>query len=240
MGKLWYLSPSLQEDNVGLGNYGTEASQMYRLADEITPYLDQYGVDFHVAELGKTLSQRSREAAAMGAGWYLALHSNAGGNGTAYGPIAFYDSAGRALAEKLVSCLLETGQKNNRSANVQQSSALYELKTPAMPACLLEVDFHDSETGVQFLTQRRNDAAKAIAKAIVELDGKTWSDAAPPKPAGTGDHPSAWAKEYTEQAKALGLFQGDGDNNYNWQGYITREQAAASLIRLKNILEGKK
>lgn len=228
MGKLWYLSPSNQVDNVGLGDYGRETDQMYRLCDAIVPHLERNGVQFHVADQSMTLAQRSEEANAMGADWYLALHSNAGGNGAAWGPVAFYAELGKELAQRLVEEMLATGQKNNRSENVQQNSRLYELIHPNAPACLLEVDFHDSWEGVAFLTQRREDAAAAIARAIVTMDGKEWDTGVP----------SPWAKEAVAQSIAQGLFQGDGLGNYNWQDYLTREQAAVLLQRLKAMLEG--
>ena len=112
----------------------------------------------------------------MGADYYLALHSNAGGGGQAWGPIAFYYEAGEPLARKLAQELLATGQKNNRAYNVAKHTGLFELYAPDGVTCLLEVDFHDSLVGVDYLLNRREDAAKAIAKAIVAIDGKQWVD----------------------------------------------------------------
>ena len=45
---------------------------------------------------------------------------------------------------------------------------------------------------------------------------------------GTGDNPSSWAKEYTENAKSKGLFSGS-NGDYGWQCAVTREQLAAVL-----------
>ncbi len=44
-----------------------------------------------------------------------------------------------------------------------------------------------------------------------------------------GDEPSAWAKDACENAKATGLFYGDGTGNYNWQDPVTREALASIL-----------
>jgi hypothetical protein len=44
-----------------------------------------------------------------------------------------------------------------------------------------------------------------------------------------GDNPSEWAKDATEKAKEKGVFNGDGQENYNWQDPITRESIAVVL-----------
>ena len=54
--------------------------------------------------------------------------------------------------------------------------------------------------------------------------------------AGTGDHPSAWAREATEWAKANGILNGDGNGNYGWDRPITRETFATVLHNFKEYL----
>lgn len=231
MANLWYLSPSNQTENVGIGDYGTEEAQMNALMDAIIPHLDRCGVSFHRADRSMNLGARTAESDALGAVWYLALHSNAGGGGQAWGPIAFHAGDGEGLARILVRELLATGQRSNRSSNLANGENLYEVRMPRAKTCLLEVDFHDSEVGVEFLTQRRADAARAIARAIVEADGKQWVEDR------ISDGASEWAKPYTERAKALGLFTGDADGGYRWQANLTREEAATILIRMMDLLE---
>lgn len=46
------------------------------------------------------------------------------------------------------------------------------------------------------------------------------------------NEPSAWAKEACDWAVKKGIFKGDGNGNYNWQGNVTREQLAVLLYRL--------
>ena len=48
----------------------------------------------------------------------------------------------------------------------------------------------------------------------------------PTAPQGSGDNPSAWAKDATRWAIETGLFAGDGAGNYDWQAPLTREMAA--------------
>ena len=220
MSKIWYISPSRQTGNVGINGYGTEQAQMYALAEAILPHLDRAGVSFVLAEPEADLAARAAQANALGAGFYLSLHSNAGGGGKAWGPVAlYYSDSGRRFGEKLVAALLALGQENNRSYNVKSDKTLYELRRTAAPACLLEVDFHDSDKGVAFITNRRAEIAEAIARVIIEADGKEFVPVTP------GEH---W-----DEAVRLGLFE----KGVRPGEPMTRQEAAVLALRLKALLE---
>ena len=220
MNQIWYLSPSNQGSNVGINGYGSERDQMYLLIHEITPHLDRAGVSFCVPEKEVAIAQRCRESNEMGAWFHFALHSNAGGNGKAQGPVAlYYSEAGKDFAQKLVDALLGLGQKTNRSYHIKEQKSLYELRKTAAPAILLEVDFHDSPEGVAFITQRRSEIAEAIARCIIEADGKTFA------PVTTG--------EYVDEAVRLGLFP----KGTQWNSPLTNEDAAVLTVKLKALLE---
>lgn len=222
MEKIWYLSPSNQSANIGVGDYGSEKEQMNLLTDAIIPHLDRAGVSFHRADPDLSIQKRAEESNEMGACFHLALHSNAGGKGKARGPVAYYYSqTGKALGEKLVQAMLALGPENNRAENLKQNKSFYELKRTAAPACLFEVDFHDSESGVAFLTQQRNLIAEAIARAIIEFDGREFV------PVTAGEH--------IDEAIRLGLFSGSTD----WKQPLTREEAAAVLVRLWKKVNGR-
>ena len=218
MGNIWYLSPSNQAANIGVNGYGSEKEQMNLLLDEIIPHLDRAGVSFHRGDADITIQQRAKESKEMNACFHLALHSNAGGKGKARGPVAYYYSeAGKAFGEKLVAALLSLGQENNRAQNVVQNKSLYELRCTKAPACLIEVDFHDSPSGVVFLTSRRIEIAEAIARSIIEADGKNFV----PKTAG----------EYADEAVKLGFFP----QNTKWDSPLTKDEAAAIAVKLFNL-----
>lgn len=220
MNSIWYLSPSNQSANIGVGDYGNERDQMYLLVQEITPHLDRAGVSFHVPERTMQIADRCKESNAMDTKFHFALHSNAGGEGKARGPVAFYYSdEGKALCEKLTAALLALGQETNRSSHVLQWKELYELRKTTAPACLLEVDFHDSESGVAFLINRRSEIAEAIARVIIEADGKQFV------PVTKG--------EYADRAVSLGLFPRDTD----WDTPLTKEEAAVLAVKLKDLME---
>ena len=215
MGKIWYLSPSNQSANIGAGDYGSEKEQMNLLTDEIVPHLDRAGVSFHRGDPDMSIQDRVRESNEMKAGFHLALHSNAGGNGTARGPVAYYYSdTGKAFAEKMIEALLALKPENNRSSNLAQNKTFYELKKTAAPACLLEVDFHDNPKGAEYMIRNRSKIAEQIARVIIDADGKTFVPV-------TGG-------EYIDRAIKLGLFPRDT----NWNDALSKEEAAIILMRL--------
>ena len=221
MNRIWYISPSSQGANIGVEGYGSEQDQMYHLALEITPHLDRAGVSFVIPERTAALSERVRQSNSIGACFHLALHSNAGGGGKAHGPVAlYYSDAGREFGQRLVDSLLSLGQETNRSYHVKEEKSHYELRKTAAPAVLLEVDFHDSSTGVAFITRRRGEIAEAIARCIIEADGKEFVPAGP--------------MEATEEAVKLGLFEADTD----WNEPVVRRELAHLILRLRQMLEG--
>lgn len=235
MGKLWYLSPSDQTGNTGINGYGTEEAQMNALLDAITPHLARCGVRYHRASRDLGIDYRPAESDALGADYYLALHSNAGGGGAAYGPIAFYYAAGKELAEELIWQLQKTGQKSNRYQSVVQNRNLYETRTMKAASCLLEVDFHDSAEGVNFIIGRRADAARAIAMAICAIDGTAWVDEDPFREqmrthlVKLGETLSAIAREYGTNYQHLADLNGIPDPNLIHVGQVLKIDGKKSL-----------
>lgn len=235
MGKLWYLSPSDQTDNTGINGYGTEEAQMNALLDAITPHLARCGVRYHRAGRDLGIDYRPAESDALGADYYLALHSNAGGGGAAYGPIAFYYAAGKELAEELIWQLQKTGQKSNRYQSVVRNQNLYETRMMKAASCLLEVDFHDSAEGVNFIVGRRADAARAIAMAICAIDGTAWVDEDPFREqmrthlVKLGETLSAIAREYGTNYQHLADLNGIPDPNLIHVGQVLKIDGKKSL-----------
>ena len=215
MNKIWYISPSNQGANIGVNGYGSERDQMYLLAMEITPHLDRAGVSFVVPERTVSITERVRQSNELGCCFHLALHSNAGGGGKAYGPVGlYYSDTGKAFCEKLVDALLALGQQSNRSYHIKQEKSLYELRKTKAPAALIEVDFHDSPIGVEFITKRRSEIAEAIARVIIEADGKQFVPLGP--------------NAQLEEAVRLGLFPSGTD----WDAPLTHREAAALALTL--------
>lgn len=87
------------------------------------------------------------------------------------------------------------------------------------------------------LTKKEDDMTEAEVKKIVATEVAKAKKAVLKEVfdiSGTGDKPSAWAKDACSWCVKHGVFGGDGDGNYGWQKAITREQAA---VIIKNQME---
>lgn len=153
------------------------------LNDRICDYIESYLKDYEGYRLLRLddsddgeddvpLEDRTSDANAWGADFYLSVHHNAGMNGGSGGGIVAYTHPNSSLASvewrnDLYKTLIEhTGLKGNRS-NPKATSNLYVLRKTVMPAVLLELGFMDSATDVPIILS--NEYAQNCAKAIVEV-----------------------------------------------------------------------
>lgn len=180
-----YLSPSNQSANLYCVGNTTEKAQMERLATALKTELEaHYTCQVHMATLSLGIGQsgRPKEAQTLGCDVYLALHSNAGGGGTASGAVAFYhpdSKTGKALAAAIVK---ELGAicpiASNRSNPVANGMLAFdgagygEVRTPTgygLISVLAETDFHDNPATAQWIIDHIHEIATAYAAALAQV-----------------------------------------------------------------------
>lgn len=217
-----YLSPSNQDNNSYCVGGTTEKAQMEAVAQRLKVILDsEYSCETIMADLslGIGTSGRPLDAKNKGCGIYLAIHSNAGGGGTASGAVAFYhpsSAAGKSLASNLVAKLNAVCPvKSNRSSPVQNGMSLFdgqglgEIRTPTqygLTAVLIEVDFHDNPKTAQWIISSKDAIARACAEAIAQTFGiskKQTQPATPPAPSGKLYHVQVGAYAVKANADAM-------------------------------------
>lgn len=163
-----YLSPSSQTNNVGVGNYGTEAARMQELSNKVKAKLIAKGHTVYGNDNSLSLEARVKASNASDATLHIALHSNAG-TGTARGPEAFYKS-GSNTGKRLASCILSEIAAINGCAASRgiKSSALYETSNVTSTCTLIEVSFHDNAEDAAWIVSHMDDIAEAIVTGICE------------------------------------------------------------------------
>ncbi|MEG0780009.1 MAG: N-acetylmuramoyl-L-alanine amidase [Oscillospiraceae bacterium] len=169
-----YLSPSTQESNPYITGSGSEESQMNRLADAMVPYLLSNGIQYRRNTPQMTAGSSIRQANEGKYDFYLALHSNATGPGTASptrGVIAFYypgSGEGQRAAEIFADNLRDIYPLPNL-VRTEATTTLGEVRLPRAPAVLLELGYHDNYSDAAWVESHRDAIAQNLVRSLTEL-----------------------------------------------------------------------
>ena len=178
-----YLSPSKQPFNRYVVGNTNEEAEMVGVARRMKAILDEeYECEAILATLTLAIGAEGRagEARERKCDVYLALHSNAGGQGRASGAVAFYHrnkTESRTLAENIVqelnsACSIAT----NRSRDVADGMDAFdgkgygEIRVPeqyGMVPVLAETNFHDNPATAQWIISSKPAIARAYVNALV-------------------------------------------------------------------------
>lgn len=119
-----------------------------------------------------SLRERTNEANAWGADYFISIHTNASDNPSATGVETYaYSASGRgySLAEDIVDNLAESTGLNNRGVKLRPS--LYVLRKTAMPAVLAEIGFITNPRDAALMSGSPELFAQGIYNGIVEFTG---------------------------------------------------------------------
>lgn len=180
-----YVSPSVQDWNKGVGNYGTEEQRMNQLADLVVPLLRLNGFEVYRNKPEMNLQQvvDDSNSKITSKDIHLALHTNAGGGkGT---EIYYYggSEAGKALAVSIYNEVAPLTPNTDRG--VKTGNGLLEINATKGVAVLLEVIFHDHYQESQWMMQHMESTAKAIVNGVCRYANKpfkTGVEVVTPKP----------------------------------------------------------
>ena len=166
-----YLSPSLQEDNIGTGDYGTEQKRMNELCTILSPMLKKYGHTVYRNTPDMTLTKAINDSNNKKVDIHIALHSN-GFNGTIQGAEIFHNKGsvkGKKLATDIYKYIESITLTIDRG--VKESSTLGELKYTIAPAVIIEVGFHDNIKDANWIINNIPLIAESITKGINDYAG---------------------------------------------------------------------
>lgn len=169
-----YLSPSTQEYNPYITGSGSEEYWMNRIADAMEPYLRANTIRFTRNTPEMTAASSIAQAARGSYDFYLALHSNASGDGSSEGRqrgiIAFYYPAstnGRRAADIFVTNLKEI-YPLPQLVTARATTALGEVRQPKMPSVLLEIGYHDNTADARWIEENVQPIAENLSRSLTE------------------------------------------------------------------------
>ena len=145
-----YLSPSTQEGNIGIGDYGTEEKRMNQVCDVIQKHLLRHGITIFRNRPEMSLKQVVADSNNKSPAIHFAIHSNAS-NGNARGCEIYchrFGGEGERLARLVYGELLPLTPAKGRGVKEGRNhfgpgKPLYELAKTTAPAALAEISFHD-------------------------------------------------------------------------------------------------
>lgn len=216
-----YLSPS----NQGLNLYATgntnELHQCDKIAAAAAKAMERCGIEVMVGKSGDTMANRCRESDAFGADLHGPIHTNATKEHNVTGGtlvMLYKDSAANNKAGKAI---LDAVAKISPGPDyaLQYRPELMELNTPKAISVYLEVEFHDTKTGSDWIRNNIQAIGEAYAKGACNYFGLKYK-------APTDSTP---AKDKTEEAKP------SSSTLYRvWVGdYKKKDSASAQLKKVK-------
>ena len=183
-----FLSPSTQDWNPYVTGSGSEEYWMNRIVDAMEPYLRSNGIRYRRNDPDTSAGAAIREANSGYYDFYLALHSNAIGNGSAQtsarGIIAFYypGSANSQRAAELFAAALREIYPLPNQVTTRSTTTLAEVKRTKAPAVLLEIGYHDNVADAQWIAGHIELIAQTLVQALTEYFGLPYVYPGPSRP----------------------------------------------------------
>ncbi len=167
-----YLSPSNQSGNKYATGSTNELAQCDKIAKAAENALKRCGFSVKVGKSGDTMANRCKESDAFKADIHMPIHTNAFDAKTTGGTLVMlyrnsteHNKAGKAL-------LTEVGKISpGKDYALSYRTDLYELNTPNAMSLYLEVEFHDTKTGSDWIRNNIENIGEAIAKGMCNYYG---------------------------------------------------------------------
>ena len=171
-----YLSPSTQEWNPYITGSGSEEYNMNLLADHMIPYLNSNAIAYRRNTPDMTAASSIAQANQGYYDFYLALHSNASGQGEASpvrGIIALYyaGSAGGQRGAELIAANLRKIYPLPDKVRTQATTSLGEVRQPHFPSVLVEIGYHDNYADAMWVEGHMDSIAQQLVRALTEFFG---------------------------------------------------------------------
>ena len=163
------LSPEDRASNTYAVGNTNERDQMRRVADLLEAALIRCGFAVKNMQYGG-MYDRVADGNKWGADLYIALHSN-GFDGTVAGTrVHCYPSEKSRRIGKLIQDRIAPLSPGT-SERLVESTNLYELRVPTMPAVLPEFGFHDNPEEAQWIIDNVGLIAEETCQAVCEFFG---------------------------------------------------------------------
>ncbi len=165
-----YLSPSVQENNRGVGNYGTEEQRMNEIADIVQRELsNRNNIELKRNNKNMNSVQITNDSNGWKADYHCAFHSNAGGGKGCeiYHYVDGTDNLSVKIARRVYNNVVKISPNPGRG--LKSGMNLFEVNNNIKAVSfLIEIGFHDNEVDANFIINDKEKIGVAIANGILE------------------------------------------------------------------------
>lgn len=149
---------------------------MNLLADHMIPYLNSNAIAYRRNTPDMTAASSIAQANQGYYDFYLALHSNASGQGESSpvrGIIAFYypGSAEGKRGAELIAANLRKIYPLPDKVRTQATTSLGEVRQPHFPSVLVEIGYHDNYADAMWVEGHMDSIAQQLVRALTEFFG---------------------------------------------------------------------
>lgn len=165
-----YLSPSVQQDNIGVGNYGTEEQRMNEIADIVQRELsNRNNIELKRNNPNMGATEITNDSNGWNADYHCSFHSNAGGGRGCeiYHYVDGTDNLSVKIARRVYNKVVAISPNPGRG--LKNGMQFFEVNDNIRAiSFLIEIAFHDNEVDANFIINEKEKIGKAIAEGILE------------------------------------------------------------------------
>lgn len=177
MSKKIYLSPSNQYSNTYATGNTNEMAQCDKIASATATALKRCGFEVKVGKSGDSMQNRCNESDNFKADIHMPIHTNAcNGKITGGTRIFVLDSARKNAGQAVLNALgpISPGTADS----LTYKTDLYEINVPNALTIYVEVEFHDTKTGANWIINNITNIGEAICKGLCSYFGVTYKSGA--------------------------------------------------------------
>ncbi|WP_294465451.1 N-acetylmuramoyl-L-alanine amidase [uncultured Ruminococcus sp.] len=177
MSKKIYLSPSNQYSNTYATGNTNEMAQCDKIASATATALKRCGFEVKVGKSGDSMQNRCNESDNFKADIHMPIHTNAcNGKITGGTRIFVLDSARKNAGQAVLNALgpISPGTADS----LTYKTDLYEINVPNALTIYVEVEFHDTKTGSDWICNNTTNIGEAICKGLCSYFGVTYKSGA--------------------------------------------------------------
>jgi|GEM_PF-1046285 len=167
-----YISPSVQENNKGVGAYGTEEYRMNQIADVVVRELSKHkNIELKRNQINFGANEIINASNNWNTDYHIAIHSN-GANGTAQGCEIFHyvdgtENNSLKISRRIYAKIEPLTPSNDRG--LKNGNHFFEVGSQIVAASsLIEVAFHDNWTDASFIIANIEQIGQAIVQGILD------------------------------------------------------------------------